>query len=65
MRTGVTTRHTLLVKVCRTLGTTIMWFSLLLLNLWAAAALYVDCRIAWLRAVLVVIYLVGLIFPIL
>lgn len=34
-----------------------MWFLLLVLNLWAAAALYVDCRYASLRFVLVVIYL--------
>jgi Domain of unknown function (DUF4105) len=62
MRTTVTTRHTFLLKVCRILGATTMWFLLLLLNLWAVAALYVDCRIASLRTVLVVIYLVALIF---
>jgi hypothetical protein len=40
----------------------IMWFLLLVFNLWAVAALYVDCRIASLRAVLVAVYLVVSIF---
>jgi hypothetical protein len=61
MRTPVTTRHTFLLKVLRILGITTVWFLLLLLNLWAVAALYVDCRIVWLRTVLVVIYFVALI----
>ena len=52
--------HFLLI-LCRTMGATIMWLLLLLLNLWAVAALYVDCRIASLRIVLVGIYLVVLI----
>jgi hypothetical protein len=39
----------------------VMWFLLLLLNLWAAAALYVDCRIPSLRIALPAIYLVTLI----
>ncbi|HEY6374381.1 MAG TPA: DUF4105 domain-containing protein [Edaphobacter sp.] len=42
---------------CRAVGTALMWVVLGLLNLWAAAAIYVDCRIAWLRIPLVGIYL--------
>jgi Domain of unknown function (DUF4105) len=53
--------HFLLV-LCRTVGATIMWLLLLLLNLWAVAALYVDCRIASLRIALIGIYLVVLVF---
>jgi hypothetical protein len=52
--------HFLLI-LCRTVGATIMWSLLLLLNLWAVAAIYADCRIASLRIVLVGIYLVVLI----
>jgi Domain of unknown function (DUF4105) len=51
-----------LLKIFRILTVTLKWFVLLILNLWAVAALYVDCRIASLRIVLVVIYLVALIF---
>ncbi len=47
----------LLRVICWTAGTAIMWFSLVLLNLWAVAAIYVDWRIAWMRIPLVVIYL--------
>jgi hypothetical protein len=50
-----------LLILCRILATTIMWFLLLVLNLWAVAALYVDWRNASLRIVLVMIYLVVLI----
>src|SRR5258707_9840337 len=39
----------------------IIWFVLLLLNAWAVAALYVDCRIASLRIPLVIVYLAILI----
>ena len=46
----------------RTVGTTIKWLVLILLNLWAVAAIYVDCRIASLRIVLAVAYLAALIF---
>jgi hypothetical protein len=53
--------HFLLV-ICRGLGTVVMWFSLVLANLWALAAIYVDCRIPWLRIPLAVIYLGVLIF---
>lgn len=55
-------RSHFLLKLFRILVTTIMWFLLLLLNLWAVAAIYVDCRIDSLRIVLVVIYLAVLIF---
>jgi hypothetical protein len=55
-------KSTFLLRSCRVLGTTFMWFVLLLLNLWAIAAIYVDCRIASLRLVLVVIYVAALIF---
>ena len=60
MRPPVTTRHTSALKSAGYLGVTTMWFLLLLLNLWAVAALSVDCRIEWLRAALVVIYVVAL-----
>jgi Domain of unknown function (DUF4105) len=50
------------LKVCRIVGAIGTWFSLLVLNLWAVAALYVDCRVASLRAVLVIIYLLVLLF---
>jgi len=43
------------------LGIIIIWFVLLLLNAWAVAALYVDCRIASLRIPLVIVYLAILI----
>jgi Domain of unknown function (DUF4105) len=45
----------------RILGLGLLWFALLLLNLWAVAAIYVDCRIAPLRLPLAVIYLAVLI----
>ncbi len=45
----------------RILGLALLWFALFLLNLWAVAAIYVDCRIAALRLPLVVIYLAVLI----
>ncbi len=45
----------------RILGLGLLWFALLLLNLWAAAAIYVDCRIAALRLPLAVIYVAVLI----
>ncbi len=50
-----------LLKLCRILGIIIIWFVLLLLNAWAVAALYVDCRIASLRIPLVIVYLAILI----
>jgi hypothetical protein len=46
----------------RAAGATIKWFVLTLLNLWAVAAIYVDCRVAALRIALVVVYLATLIF---
>src|SRR5260370_22131145 len=45
-----------LKRTGRIVGLTVIWFALLLLSLWAVAALYVDCRIAALRVPLVVIY---------
>ena len=50
-----------LLKLCRILGMIIMWFFLLLLNIWAVAALYVDCRIPALRIPLIIVYLATLI----
>lgn len=38
------------------LGASLAWFALLLLNLWAVAAIYVDCRIAPLRIPLIIVY---------
>ena len=52
----------LLLRVCRILGLTSLWIVLVLLNLWAVAALYVDCRVASLRIPLVVIYVAVLVF---
>src|SRR5277367_769857 len=52
-------------RLSRRLGgifaSTVMWFVLLVLNLWAVAALYVDCRIAWLRIPTVTIYVAAVI----
>ena len=50
-----------LLKLCRILGMIILWFILLLLNVWAVAALYVDCRIPALRIPLIIVYLATLI----
>jgi hypothetical protein len=36
------------------------WFALALLTMWAVAALYLDCRVVWLRIPLTVIYAVGI-----
>ncbi|NYF53625.1 DUF4105 domain-containing protein [Tunturiibacter gelidoferens] len=49
-------------KLCRVLAATFIGFVLLLLNLWAVAAIYVDCRILSLRVVFAAIYIVALIF---
>ena len=40
----------------------LLWLAVLLLNLWAVAAIYVDCRIAALRLPLAVIYVAVVIF---
>jgi len=48
------------LRALRALGFTILWFILALLNLWAAAALYVDCRVGALRVPLSVIYVAGI-----
>jgi len=42
----------------RVLGLGLLWSVVLLLNLWAVAAIYVDCRIAALRIPLAAVYLV-------
>jgi len=42
----------------RPIGLGLLWCVLLFLNLWAVAAIYVDCRIAALRIALAVVYLV-------
>jgi hypothetical protein len=52
----------LLLAICRAVGTAIMWLALVLLNLWAMAAIYVDCRIPSLRIPLALLYLAILIF---
>ena len=49
------------LSVLRAIGTTIMWFILALLTLWAVAALYVDFRIATLRIPVILIYVLGII----
>lgn len=49
------------MRVLRAVGITIAWLILALLTLWAAAALYVDCRIAALRIPVTVIYVVGIV----
>jgi Domain of unknown function (DUF4105) len=51
----------ILLRFFRALGITIMWGLLLLLNLWAVAAIYVDCRIGSLRVALAVLYVAALI----
>lgn len=46
----------------RAAGLAFLWFVLLLLNLWAVAAIYIDCRIAALRLPLAIVYAALLIF---
>src|SRR5271169_2428709 len=46
----------------RILGLGFLWFVLLLLNLWAVAAIYVDCRIEALRLPLAIVYAAVVIF---
>jgi Domain of unknown function (DUF4105) len=53
-----------LLAICRAIRTAFMWLTLVLLNLWAAAAIYVDCRIPALRIPLTLIYLAILILVI-
>src|SRR5271170_7141479 len=43
-------------RLGRILGLALLWFVLLLLNLWAVAAIYVDCRIEALRLPLAIVY---------
>ena len=54
-------RLSFLQKVWVPLKIVIVWFPLLLLNLWAVSALYVDCRIASFRTALVILYLAVLV----
>ena len=46
----------------RILGAIFLWLILLLLNLWAVAAIYVDCRISALRIPLAVLYVIAALF---
>src|ERR1700712_4369712 len=48
-------------KVLRVLGWAAVWTLLVLINLWAAAAIYVDCRIPVLGTILAVLYLAGVV----
>ena len=47
------------LRVARGVGITIVWVVLALLTLWAAAALFVDCRIITLRIPVTLIYVFG------
>ncbi len=49
------------LRALRLLGLAILWFVLALLTLWAAAALYIDCRIAALRIPVTLIYVAAVI----
>ncbi len=40
----------------------LLWIAVSLLNLWAIAAIYVDCRIAQLRLPLAILYVVAVTF---
>jgi Domain of unknown function (DUF4105) len=46
-------------RILRAIAYTILWFVLLLLTIWAVAALYVDIRIGMLRIPMVVIYVLA------
>jgi len=48
------------LRLLRRLGLAILWLALALLTLWAVAALYVDCRVPWLRVPITVIYVLGI-----
>lgn len=49
-------------RAIQVIGSVVIWFALLLLTLWALAAIYVDCRIAAFRIPLIVVYAGLLIF---
>src|SRR5271165_627104 len=51
----------LVFRILRPLGYTLVWLVLLLLSVWAVAALYVDVRIEMLRIPMVVAYVLALI----
>jgi hypothetical protein len=46
----------------RIIALALLWLVVLLLNLWAVAALYIDCRIEALRLPLAVLYTAAVIF---
>jgi hypothetical protein len=48
-------------RFLRVLGWVALWLVIALLNLWAVAAIYVDCRVPKLGAVIAVLYLVALV----
>lgn len=47
-------------SIVRVLALSVVWLSIALLTLWAAAALYVDCRVSALRTPLAALYLVAI-----
>src|SRR5277367_5243913 len=59
--TTASSGRSIMRTIGRILGLGLLWLALLLLNLWAVAAIYVDCRIATLRLLLAVIYMAVLI----
>ena len=46
-------------RILRAIASTFIWFVLLVLTVWAVAALYVDVRIDMLRIPMVVVYVLG------
>jgi hypothetical protein len=60
--TSISSRRTSLRAIARNLGLALLWCAVLLLNLWAIVAIYVDCRIEALRLPLPVIYAAAVIF---
>lgn len=53
--------RSLAFRILRAIAHTFLWFVLLLLTIWAVAALYVDVRIDMLRIPMVVVYLLAVI----
>jgi len=60
--TNATDRIPLVYRVVKVLGVIVVWFALLLLNLWAVAAIYIDCRVSGLRIPLIGLYAAIVIF---
>jgi hypothetical protein len=56
------TARRVLPTIGRVVGFALLWLVLLLVNLWAVAAIYVDCRIEALRLPLAVVYAAIVIF---